>query len=71
MGEDPCVGAILGGERMAEQHDIHGGFGEQLLDVGDAGGGTNAEACLLEDEAAGAGELAVAAKDKYRSGSRA
>jgi len=49
---------------MAEQHDVDGGFGEQLLDVGEAGGGSHVEAGLLEDEAAGVNELEVAAEDK-------
>jgi hypothetical protein len=55
---------------VAEKHDIDGGFGEQLLDVGEAGGGSNAEAGLLEDQAAGVNELVIAAKDEHRSGGR-
>ena len=56
------------GERVAEHHDMHGGFGE-LLDVGEAGGVSNVEAGPFEDEAAGVGELVIAAKDKHGSGS--
>ena len=54
---------------MTEQHDIHIGFGVELLDVGEAGGGVNVEAGPFEDEAAGVNELVVAAKDKHGSGS--
>ena len=61
-GED--VRAFQDGERMAEQQDIHAGFGE-LLDVGEAEGSSHVEACLLEDEAAGLNELQVSAKDKH------
>jgi hypothetical protein len=47
---------------MAEQHDIYRGFGEQLLDVGEAGGGSNLEAGLFEDQAARVSELVVLPK---------
>jgi hypothetical protein len=62
--------AILGGERVAEHHEIDGGLGEELLDVWEATGGLNAEASLFEYEAAGVSELIVAAKDKHGSGRR-
>ena len=64
-----CFGAVVAGERVAEQHDVDGGFREQLLDVGEAGGGVNLEARLLEDQAAGVNELEVPAEDEHGSGS--
>jgi hypothetical protein len=70
VGDDQGFVAVLGGERVAENHDVHPWFGGQLLDVGEAGRGANVEAGLLEDEAAGVNELVIAAKDKHGSGDR-
>ena len=69
LGHDQCLVAFLPGEGVTEQHDIHAGLGEELLDVGEAGGGSNVEARLFEDQAASVNELVVAAKDKHGSGS--
>jgi hypothetical protein len=65
VGEEQGFVAVLGGKGVAEDHDVHVGFGGQLLDVWDAGRGVNVEAGLLEDEGAGMNELVIAAKHKH------
>jgi len=55
---------------MAEKHDIHGRFRGQSLDFWESGDGSNVEAGLLEDQAAGVNELVVPPKDEHRGGSR-
>jgi len=62
VGEGESVVAVLGREGVAEDHDVDGGAGGELPDVGEIGGGMHVEASLLKDEAAGVNELVVAAK---------
>ncbi len=61
--EAESVVAVLHREGVAENHDVDGGGGGEVLNVGETGGGVHEEAGLLEDEAAGVNELVVAAKD--------
>ena len=68
VGKDQGFVAVLGGERVAENHDVHVGFGGQLLDIGETGRGANVESGFFQDEAAGMNELMIAPKNKHRSG---
>jgi hypothetical protein len=70
VGEDQRLVAVLGGERVAENHDIDVGLGREQLDVSETGGCVHVEACPLEDERAGVDELVIAPKHQHGSGDR-